>query len=327
MNMLINAPGDAVTESLHGLALSYPQLLRVHYQPDFIQRADTPVPGKVALVSGSGSGHEPLPTGFVGPGMLDAACPGPVFTSPTPDQLVAAAHAVDGKAGVIFVVKNYGGGVMNAEIAAELSDAEGITVGTILVNDDVTVSEASNRRGMGAAVLAMKIAGAAAEEGRPLEEVMTLGRQVVAQTRSMGVAMGWCAWPNARSAGRADSNTIELGVGIHGEPGRYQVARCSVDEIVAMMVEPILADLPFQSGDRILALVSGLGGTPLLELYLIFESLHRLLRKHSMIVQRQLVGNLITSLERPGCSITLLRLNDEFTALWDAPVNTPALHW
>lgn len=327
MQSFVNKPGSAITSSLEGLALCYPDLLRVHYRPDFVRRADPSASGKVAIISGSGSGHEPLPVGYVGVGMLDAACPGPIFTSPTPDQLLAATRAVPNEAGVVYVVKNYAGGVFNSEIAMEMASLEGITVESVLINDDVSISEVSNRRGLGAAPLTFKIAGAAAEAGMSLEEVLGVASRTVSQTRSMGVAMNTYTLHRSLQVEKFAEDTLEIGVGIHGEPGQRLKVTGGIEEIVERLMHPILADLPFHSGDKVLLMVSGLGGTPWLELYLFFQKIHRLLGQEGIEVRRRLVGNYLTSLGRGGCIVTLLRLDSELTKLWDAPVQTPTLHW
>ncbi len=318
-------------EALQGLAGAHGDLLRVHFDPHFIRRADAPVPGKVALVSGGGSGHEPLHGGFVGPGMLDAAVPGAVFTSPTPDQILAATQAVAGAAGALHIVKNYTGDVLNFEMAAELARSEGITVEAVVMDDDVAVQDSlytAGRRGTGATVVAEKIAGAAAEQGRPLANVAELCRRVNAQGRSMGMALTSCTVPQAgKPTFDLPEDEMELGVGIHGEPGRSRVKLRSAAEITAALAGPVLEDLPFRAGDPVLAFVNGLGGTPLLELYIVYRELARLCAGHGLAIVRSLVGTYMTSLEMAGCSITLVRMDDELIRLWDAPVHTPALRW
>ena len=331
MKKLINRPEDAVREELAGVALAHSDRLRVHTDPHYIVRADAPVKGKVAIVSGGGSGHEPMHGGFVGPGMLDAACPGEVFTSPTPDQMVAATKAVDGGAGVLHIVKNYTGDVMNFEMAAELAQAEGIAVEQVVIDDDVAVQDSlytAGRRGVGTTVLAEKICGAAAEQGRPLAEVAGLCHSVNANGRSMGMALTSCTVPMAgRPTFALGDNEMEIGIGIHGEPGRERRPVTSAHEIVEMLTRPIVDDLPFRRGDAVLAFVNGMGGTPLMELYVVFGELHRFLQGRGIAIARSLIGSYMTSLDMAGCSITLLRLDDDLTALWDAPVNTPGLRW
>lgn len=328
MHKLINHPSNAAIESLEGFELAYNHLLRVQYSPNYICRKDAPIVGKVAIVSGSGSGHEPLNVGYVGQGMLDAACPGAIFTSPTPYQYLAATRAVQGGAGVLYVVKNYMGGVLNTEMAIEMAVEEGIEVASVLIHDDVAVDQDANRRGTGATILVEKIAGAAAEAGMPLVKVADLAQRVSYQTRSMGVALTSCISPAmGRPTFQLPDGQIEVGVGIHGEPGRRRASMTKADEVVDMLVAPILYELKLQAGDKVLALVSGLGGTPQHELYIVYRHLYHLLERHSIQIERSLVGNYITSLDMAGCILTLMRLDAELLALWDAPVRTPALWW
>jgi len=331
MKKLINRPEDAVKEELQGFAAAHAGLVRVSTDPSYIVRADAPVKGKVAVVSGGGSGHEPLHGGFVGMGMLDAACPGEVFTCPTPDQMLAATKAVDGGAGVLHIVKNYTGDVMNFEMAAELARAEGIAVEAVVIDDDVSVQDSlytAGRRGVGATVLAEKICGAAAEQGRSLDEVAALCRTVNAGGRSMGMALTSCTVPMAgRPTFELDDDEMEIGIGIHGEPGRERRVLAPVHDVVETLASAVLDDLPFARGDEVLALVNGMGGTPLMELYVVYNELHGLLAGRGIPIARSLVGSYMTSLDMAGCSITLLRLDDDLTSLWDAPVKTPALRW
>jgi dihydroxyacetone kinase-like protein len=328
---LINKPEDVVTEALHGIAAAHADLLRVQFNPNVIVRADAPVQGKVGLVSGGGSGHEPMHGGFVGLGMLDAACPGEVFTSPTPDQMLDATKAVNGGAGVLHIVKNYTGDVMNFEMAAELGGGEGIEVEAVVIDDDVAVQDSlytAGRRGVGATVLAEKICGAAAEEGRSLADVAELCRKVNANTRSMGMALTSCIVPAAgKPTFELGDDEMEIGIGIHGEPGRERVKLTPSAEIVERLTVPIVEDLPFEQGDQVLAFVNGMGGTPLIELYVVYNDLNRFLGERGITIARNLVGSYITSLEMAGCSITLLKLDDELTRLWDAPVKTAGLRW
>ncbi|HXF72841.1 MAG TPA: dihydroxyacetone kinase subunit DhaK [Actinomycetota bacterium] len=331
MKKLINRPEDVVREELQGIAAAHPDLVKVHFDPNFISRADAPVQGKVAVISGGGSGHEPMHGGFVGMGMLDAACPGEVFTSPTPDQMLEAAKAVHGGAGIVYIVKNYTGDVMNFEMAAELARGEGMEVETPLIDDDVAVQDSlytAGRRGVGTTVLAEKIAGAAAEEGRPLKEVADIVRKVNANGRSMGMALTSCTVPAKGSPTfELGEDEMEIGIGIHGEPGRERRKLAPAREIVETLATAVVEDLPFTSGDRVLAFVNGMGGTPLIELYIVYNELHRFLEARGIAIARNLIGSYITSLEMAGCSITLLRLDDELIRLWDAPVRTPALRW
>ena len=330
MKKLINAPADVLTESLLGIQAAHPEL-RVDHESKVIFRGDPPRPGKVGLVSGGGSGHEPLHGGFVGEGMLDAACCGEVFTSPVPDQIVAATSGVDGGAGVLHIVKNYTGDVMNFEMAAEMAAATiGIEVVPVVTDDDVAVQDSTytvGRRGVGVTVLVEKLAGAAAEQGRSLTEVADVARTVNSAGRSMGMALTSCTVPAAgEPTFDLPEDQIELGIGIHGEPGRQRVPIAPAAEIAEMLVEPILSDLEFGT-EGVLAFVNGMGGTPLIELYLMYHEVDRLLAKAGIPVSRSLVGNYITSLDMAGCSVTLLKLDDDLLRLWDAPVKTPALRW
>ncbi|MCB0192489.1 MAG: dihydroxyacetone kinase subunit DhaK [Anaerolineae bacterium] len=331
MKKIINNPDDVINESLAGVAAAHADLVRVEYDPAIIVRVDAPVQGKVGIVSGGGSGHEPMHGGFVGMGMLDAACPGDVFTSPTPDQMEAATKAVDGGAGVLHIVKNYTGDVMNFEMAAELAQAEGTNVEAVVIDDDVAVQDSlytAGRRGVGATVLAEKICGAAAERGDDLKTVADLCRKVNANSRSMGMALTSCTVPAAgEPTFQIGEDEMEIGIGIHGEPGRERMKVKSAKEIVGMMSEAIVSDLPFNSGDSVIAMVNGMGGTPLIELYLVYNELNEFLKEKGITIARNLVGNYITSLEMAGCSITLLKADDELLELWDAPVLTPALRW
>jgi phosphoenolpyruvate---glycerone phosphotransferase subunit DhaK len=331
MKKFINAPEDVVKESLAGLAAAHPDLVSVDFDDQIVVRKDAPVAGKVGLVSGGGSGHEPLHGGFVGRGMLDAACPGEIFTSPVPDQMLAATKAVDGGAGVLHIVKNYTGDVMNFKLAAELAEDDGIQVESVLTNDDVAVEDSlwtAGRRGVGVTVLLEKIAGAKAETGATLEEVAAVARRVNERGRSFGVALTSCVTPAAGTPTfEIGADEMEFGVGIHGEPGRRREKLASAAEIVAEMTEAIVSDLAPADGAELLAFVNGLGGTPQIELYLIYNELAKQLTARGLKTTRSLVGNYITSLEMAGASITLLELDPELTELWDAPVHTPALRW
>ena len=327
----INDPETVVPEALAGIAAAHPGLVRVDLENQLVLRADAPVRDKVGLVSGGGSGHEPLHGGLVGLGMLDAACAGAVFTSPVPDQMAAATRAVDGGAGVLHIVKNYTGDVLNFRMAAELAEDEGLRVESVVIDDDVAVQDSlytAGRRGVGATVLAEKLAGARAEQGGTLADVAGVARKVNERSRSFGVALTSCATPaSGTPIFDLGPDEIEVGVGIHGEPGRRREKLAPANEIVGMMLDPILEDLKPASGSSVLAFVNGLGGTPLLELYLLFNEVSKQLAEQGVSVGRSLVGNYITSLEMAGASITLLALDDELTALWDAPVKTAALRW
>jgi phosphoenolpyruvate---glycerone phosphotransferase subunit DhaK len=328
---LINKPEDIVREELQGIEAAHPDLVKVHYDPHYIVRADAPVSDKVGLVSGGGSGHEPMHGGLVGVGMLDAACPGEVFTSPTPDQMLEATKAVDGGAGVLHIVKNYTGDVMNFEMAADLARDEGIEVEAVVVDDDVAVQDSlytAGRRGVGTTVLVEKICGAAAEEKQPLKQVADLCRKVNEQGRSMGMALTSCTVPSAgKPTFELGDDEMEIGIGIHGEPGRERRKLAPASEVVELLAGPVVEDLPFSSGDAVLAFVNSMGGTPLIELYVVYNELKRFLEARGITIARNLIGPYITSLEMAGCSITLLKLDDELTRLWDAPVNTAGLRW
>ncbi|MCS6774283.1 MAG: dihydroxyacetone kinase subunit DhaK [Anaerolineae bacterium] len=355
MKKFINRAEDVVKEELEGIALAFPEFVKVNFNPNFVYRADAPVQGKVAVISGGGSGHEPMHGGFVGMGMLDAACPGEVFTSPTPDQMAEAARRVHGGAGVLFIVKNYTGDVLNFEMAADLVRAEGIRVLNILIDDDVAVKDSlytAGRRGVGTTVLAEKICGAAAERGYDLHKVADICRRVNLNGRSMGVALTPCIVP---AAGKPNftlgEDEMEVGIGIHGEPGRERTKMKTADEITEMLALSIIEDgayrrtvreldeqkgewteielvsEPFRPGDRVIAFVNSMGGTPDIELPIIYRKLHEICEKKGLHIVRRLMGRYITSLEMQGISITLLRVDDELIDLWDAPVKTPALRW
>jgi dihydroxyacetone kinase-like protein len=331
MKKLINSPENVVREALEGIAAAHADLVKVNYDPNFIFRADAPVKNKVAIISGGGSGHEPMHGGFVGKGMLDAACPGAVFTSPTPDQMLAATKAVDGGKGTLHIVKNYTGDVMNFELAADMARAEGLEVESVIIDDDVAVKDSTwtaGRRGVGATILAEKICGAAAEAGKSLAEVRDLCKKVNAQGRSMGMALTSCTVPHVgHPTFDLPGDEMEVGVGIHGEPGRKRMKLKAADEIVEMLMEPIISDLPYKSGDEVLLFVNGLGGTPLIELYIVYRKAAEIAKKAGLKITRHFVGSYITSLEMAGTAITLLKLDGQLTQLWDAPVLTPALRW
>ncbi|NBC85978.1 MAG: dihydroxyacetone kinase subunit DhaK [Bacteroidetes bacterium] len=331
MKKLINDPDHVVRESLEGFAAAHPDLVRVSFDPTYVVRADGVPDGRVGVLSGGGSGHEPMHNGFVGRGMLDAACPGEVFTSPTPDQMLAATQAVDAGAGVLHLVKNYTGDVMNFEMAEEMGEGEGIDVRSVLIDDDVAVEDSTytaGRRGVGGTVLIEKLCGAAADAGHTLDEIADLARACNDEVRSMGMALTSCTVPSAgEPTFDLGENEIEIGIGIHGEPGRDRIPLESADEIVERLMEPILSDLPFKEGDDVLLFVNGMGATPIMELYLCYRKALQLAEAHGLTVVRNLVGPYITSLEMAGLSITILRMNERRTALWDAPVHTPGLRW
>ncbi|MFW5748219.1 MAG: dihydroxyacetone kinase subunit DhaK [Chloroflexota bacterium] len=331
MKKLINNPDDVVKEELMGIEKAHAGMVRVSYDPMYIVRADAPVANKVGIVSGGGSGHEPMHGGFVGMGMLDAACPGEVFTSPTPDQMFEATKAVNSGKGVLHIVKNYTGDVMNFEMAAEMAQAEGIEVEAVVIDDDVAVQDSlytAGRRGVGTTVIAEKICGAAAERGDDLKKVADLCRQVNENGRSMGMALTSCTVPAAgKPTFELGEDEMEIGIGIHGEPGRQRMKIKTADEVTEMMAEAILNDLPFNSGDNVIAMVNSMGGTPLIELYIVFNKLTEICKGRGVTIARNLIGPYITSLEMAGASITLVKATDEMLELWDAPVNTPGLRW
>jgi len=331
MKKLVNDPSAIVKESLAGLAAAHGDLLRYDTDAQFVVRADAPVQGKVALVSGGGSGHEPLHGGFVGKGMLDAACPGEVFTSPVPEQMLAATKAVDGGAGVIHIVKNYTGDVMNFKLAAEDAADEGIEVESVLIDDDVAVEDSlytAGRRGVGATVLAEKIAGAAADRRDDVRTVAAIAKRVNERSRSFGIALSSCIPPaNGTPIFDLPEGQMEVGIGIHGEPGRRREALGTAHEIAELLVDAVVTDRQPPDGAEVLAFVNGMGGTPQLELYLLYGEVERGLRERGLTPVRNLVGSYITSLEMAGASLTLLELDDELKELWDAPVHTAALRW
>ena len=330
MKKLINSPDNVVADALVGIEAACPDL-RIDHEHRIIYRRDAPRPGKVGLVSGGGSGHEPLHGGFVGLGMLDAACAGEVFTSPTPDQMVEATKTVDGGAGVLHIIKNYTGDVMNFDMAAEIAaDDAGVEVQSVVTNDDVAVQDSlytAGRRGVGITVLLEKIVGAAAEEGRDLASVADLARRVNESGRSMGMALTSCTVPSAgKPTFDLPDDQMEIGIGIHGEPGRHREPLASAADIAVQLVDPILADRDFTNGETIVML-NGMGGTPLIELYLMYGEVKKLLDRAGVGVARNLVGNYITSLDMAGCSLTVLAADTDMITLWDAPVKTPGLRW
>ena len=327
---MINDPNDVVAESLTGMAVAHPDLLDVDTELHIVYRKE-PKQNKVALVSGGGSGHEPLHAGFVGAGMLDAACCGAVFTSPVPDQIMEATKKVDSGKGVLHIVKNYTGDVMNFEMAAELAEAEGTTgVSTVVVNDDVAVQDSlytAGRRGVGGTLFVEKVAGALAEEGADLEAVTAVAQKVNDNTRSFGLALTSCTVPAAgRPTFDLAEDEIELGIGIHGEPGRERRPLQSAKELAHELVSPILADLDFTEGP-VIAMLGGMGASPLSELYLMYGECEKILAENGVTVARSLVGNYVTSLDMAGCALSLCRADDQILRLWDAPVVTAGLRW
>jgi phosphoenolpyruvate---glycerone phosphotransferase subunit DhaK len=327
MKKLINAVEDVVSESLAGFCAAHSDIVRMGDAAPFVQRRNKK-PGKVALVSGGGSGHEPLHSGFIGHGMLDAACPGQMFTSPTPDLILAAAEAADNGGGVLFIVKNYEGDVMNFDMAREMAAGP---VAAVITDDDVAVETSTfstGRRGVAGTLIVEKIVGAAAEEGRDLAALKILGDRVNAATRSIGIALTSCTVPAAgKPTFDIADDEMEIGVGIHGEPGRRRVKLKPAAEIAAEMVHAITADLGGRARGEAILVINGFGATPLSELYLMYDAVRRLLEPAGTIVARSLVGNFVTSLDMAGCSVTVSMLDDEMKRLWDAPVHTPALRW
>ena len=327
MKKLINDVDDVLAESLAGFAAAHADILRLAPERQFVRRRQ-PTPGKVALISGGGSGHEPLHAGFVGRGMLDAACPGQVFTSPTPDQMLAAAEAVDGGAGTLFIVKNYSGDMMNFQMAAEMLTSDNATV---IVNDDVAVENSTyttGRRGVAGTLVVEKVVGAAAERGDGLAALKALGDSVNKATASMGVALTSCTVPAAGKATfQIGADEMEMGVGIHGEPGRRRVRLGTADEIAGELVGSILKDLSMARGQEVLLFVNGFGGTPTLELYLMVTAALKVLQGSGIKAVRFLTGSYVTSLEMAGCSVSVTAVDAPMLALWDAPVHTAALRW
>lgn len=354
MKKLINAVDDVVKEQLEGVAAAHPELT-VKIGPHYVYRADAPLAGKVAVVSGGGSGHEPMHGGFVGMGMLAGACPGEVFTSPTPDQMYECAKAVDSGAGVLFLVKNYTGDVLNFETAAELAHADGIKVQNILIDDDVAVKDSlytAGRRGVGTTVIMEKIVGAAAEAGKDLDACADLARKVNLMGRTMGMALTSCTVPAAgKPTFDLGEDEMEIGIGIHGEPGQKRMAMTTVDKITEMMMNEILddkgysrtvrewdrdagdwvdkhlTDEPYNEGDQFIVMVNSMGGTPVSELYAVYRKVDEMMKARGMTIARKLIGPYITSLEMAGCSITLVKVDNELLGYWDAPVKTPGLRW
>ena len=331
MKKLINDPRGVVDDTVRGFAIAHAGHVVLQEDPIHLRRADAPVAGKVAIVSGGGSGHEPLHAGFIGYGMLDAAVPGPVFTSPTPDPIVEATKAVDSGAGVLYIVKNYTGDVLNFETAADLAAADDIRVESVVIDDDVAVQDSlytAGRRGVAGTLVVEKCAGAAAERGDDLDQVAAVARHVNEVTRTMGLALSPCTVPHAGEPSfTLGDDEVELGIGIHGEPGRERIPMAPADELVDRVLEPILTDLAAPEGSKVLLLVNGMGGTPQSELYIVFRRAAEILADRGLELTRSLVGNYVTSLEMQGFSITVTVLDDELTALWDAPVETPALRW
>jgi dihydroxyacetone kinase-like protein len=331
MKKLINNPDNVVAEALQGMQKAHGDILKINLDPAYIMRKAPTKKGKVAIISGGGSGHEPMHGGFVGVGMLDAACPGAVFTSPTPDQMEAATKAVDAGGGVIHLVKNYTGDIMNFQMAADICAGENIKVESIVIDDDVAVKDSlytAGRRGVGSTVLTEKIIGASAERGDDLATVVKYANYCKDNGRSMGMALTSCILPSVgKPIFEIGDDEIEMGVGIHGEPGRERMKIKPANELVDMMIEPVLSDISLKSGDEVILMLNGMGGTPLVELYLLFNHAAAVAEKKGIKVARCLVGNYITSLEMQGFSITVLKANADILKLWDAPVHTAGLRW
>ncbi|MGB9752563.1 MAG: dihydroxyacetone kinase subunit DhaK [Roseiflexus castenholzii] len=328
MKMLINSADTIISDALEGFAQAYPGMARVMRNPDYVIRADAPLQNQVAIISGGGSGHEPMHIGYVGRGMLTAACPGAIFTSPTPDQILAATHAAAGDAGVLYIIKNYAGDRMNFEIAIETLLHEGVPTATVVVADDVANPAQDLRRSTGATIIVEKIAGAAAEMGASLTECAQVARRALRESRSIGVALSACTIPALnRPSFHLGDDEIEIGIGIHGEAGRQRTALAPVSQIVDLLCSALADDLDLHAGDRTLALVNGLGATTQIELYVAFGEVAQWCAARGIAIERRLVGNYMTSLDMAGCTITLMRLDDELLQLWDAPVCTPALRW
>ncbi len=327
MKKFINNIDDLLEESLQGFSKAHADIIKLNSQPHFITRRTPTALNKVAMISGGGSGHEPLHTGFVGQGMLDAACPGQIFTSPTPDQMLAAAQSVENGGGVLFIVKNYAGDVMNFEIAAEMLDCPNETV---LIDDDVSLpkNHSTGRRGVAGTLIVEKIVGAAAESGMSLSDCKDLGTRVNQQTATMGVALNSCTVPAlAKPTFDLAEDEIEMGVGIHGERGHDTIKLTDATTIVEQISGAINTDLNPKKGQKALLHVNGLGSTPLMELHLIYNLAAQYWQKKGIDICRSLVGNYTTSLDMAGCSITLSLLDEDMLKLWDAPVNTANLRW
>jgi dihydroxyacetone kinase-like protein len=328
MKKLINNPDYVVEDMLQGMVSAHPEYLRKIAAGNILVRKDSPVKGKVALVSGGGSGHEPAHAGYVGKGMLDAAVLGAVFTSPTPDQVYEAAKAADSGEGVLLIIKNYTGDIMNFDMAKELAEMEGIKIESVVVNDDVAVENSTytaGRRGIAGTVFVHKIAGAKAEQGASLEEVKAVAEKVINNVRSMGMALSSCIVP---AAGKPNftlgEKEVEIGMGIHGEPGTHREELKTADEVAAHMVGKILADINIEAGNEVAVMINGLSGTPLMELYIINKKVSEILSEKGIKVHKTFVGEFMTSLEMAGCSVTLLKLDEELKTLLNEPADTPA---
>ena len=330
MKKIINDIDNIIIEELKGMQKAHNSIIKVNYDPIFITRANKN-DNKVALVSGGGSGHEPLHGGFVGYGMLDAACPGAIFTSPTPDQMEEAAKTVNSSKGVLFLVKNYTGDVMNFQMAEELCKADGINIKSIIIEDDVSVKDSlytTGRRGVGATVFFEKICGASSERGDNIDKVLEYANYCKDNARSMGMALTSCIVPAAgRPTFDISDDEIEMGIGIHGEPGRERIKIKTADEIADIMMDAICSDIPYKNNDEVICMVNGMGATPLMELYLFYNLVERIAKNKGLNIARSLVGNYVTSIDMAGVSISLIKVNEEILQLWDYPVHTAALRW
>ena len=329
MKKILNNIDNVIVEELQGMQKAYNNLIKVNYDPIFVTRANNT--DKVALVSGGGSGHEPLHAGFVGYGMLDAACPGAIFTSPTPDQMEEATKQLNNKKGVVFLVKNYTGDVMNFQVAEDLCKAEGIDVRSIVIDDDVSVKDSlytTGRRGVGATVFFEKICGASAERGDSIDKVLEYANFCKENARSMGMALTSCTVPAVgKPTFDISDEEIEMGIGIHGEPGRERIKIITSAKIAETMMEAICSDIPYKNGDDVICMVNGMGATPLMELYTLYNDVAKIAEKKGLKIVRNLVGNYVTSIDMAGASISLMKVNDDIIKLWDYPVHTAALRW
>ncbi|PED16275.1 dihydroxyacetone kinase subunit DhaK [Bacillus thuringiensis] len=326
MKKIINNPEKVVRDMIDGMLFAHSDKLQNMAEKNIIIRANSPFPGKVAIVSGGGSGHEPAHIGFVGKGMLDAAVIGEIFTSPTPDQILKAIQKVDTGSGVLLIVKNYSGDIMNFEMAAEMAEAQGIPIATVIVNDDIAIDNSSHtmrRRGISGTIFVHKIAGAMAENGASLKEVEDVANKVIANIRSMGMALKTCTIPGAGTVGyKIDENEVEVGIGIHGEPGTHRISMIAANKMAELLLEHILSDMQLKVGDKVAVMVNGLGGTPLMELYILNKMINIILNKIGIDICKTYVGEYMTAIDMAGFSITLLKLDEQLTALLNDPANT-----
>lgn len=326
MKKFINNPEKVVRDMIDGMLFAHSDKLQNMAETNIIIRANSPFPGKVAIVSGGGSGHEPAHIGFVGKGMLDAAVMGEIFTSPTPDQILKAIQKVDAGSGVLLIVKNYSGDIMNFEMAAEMAEAQGIPIATVIVNDDIAINNSSHtmrRRGISGTIFVHKIAGAMAEKGASLKEVEDVANKVIANIGSMGMALKTCTIPGAGTVGyKIGENEVEVGIGIHGEPGTHRISMIAANEMAELLLEHILSDMQLKIGDKVAVMVNGLGGTPLMELYILNKMINIILNKIGIDICKTYVGEYMTAIDMAGFSITLLKLDEQLTALLNDPANT-----